>query len=319
MPLKYNRILQNKIEASVEKGLTATCRGPCSSAPCKCSWLMANYTSLENTASSINKQTIKYGWPILSIKISRRQFRQTRSSRFLPNNPYVHWILLCLDGHQQSDFTDLSTSFGSPKELRMEWGLVGSPKTFRTLMEESLVGLTLKSYVPYLNDCIIFSRTTVEQISILREVFQCFHKAEHKTGLTNCFSFQTKVPFLGHMFSKDGLQVDPEKIKVERMVPLLKHQTEVKSLLGLASYYRRCVFNFTAIARLLYSASEMFRFSPETDSPGRFWIAETPPMDDTHFDPSISPAAFPFGYQSKPFCRGCCSRSNTTWSGFILF
>ena len=154
------------------------------------------------------------------------------------------------------NFTAFSTPFGSFKWLRMPMGLTGSPNTFQYLMENILVGFTWKSSVPYLDVCIIFSRTPEEHVSRLREVFQRFHNANLKINPSKCAFFQTKVQFLGHIVSKDGLHVDPEKVDVVKKFPIPKNQTEVKSYLGLASYYRRFVSNFAAIARPLHKASE---------------------------------------------------------------
>ena len=72
--------------------------------------------------------------------------------------------------------------------------------------------------------------------------------------------------FLGHVISKDGLQVDPEKIAAVKQFPVPTKQTHVKSFLGLCSYYRRYVKHFAIIARSLHKASETstpFKWSPE--------------------------------------------------------
>ena len=146
------------------------------------------------------------------------------------------------------NFTAFSTPFGSFKWLRMPMGLSGSPNTFQNLMENILVGLKGKSCAPYLDDCIIFSRTPEEHVSRLREVFQRFHNANQKINPAKCAFFQSKVQFLGHIVSKDGLQVDPAKVDVVKRFLIPKNQTEVKSFLGLASYYRRYVSNFAALS-----------------------------------------------------------------------
>ena len=65
------------------------------------------------------------------------------------------------------------------------------------------------------------------------------------------------MQFPGHIVSKDGLQVDPEEVNVAKKFLIPKNQTEVKSFLGVASYYRRYVSNFAAIARPLHKASEI--------------------------------------------------------------
>ena len=75
-----------------------------------------------------------------------------------------------------------------------------------------------------------------------------------------------KVQFLGHIVSKDGLEVDPSKKEAVQKFPAPRSQTEVKSFLGLASYYRRFVPKSAEIARLLHKASEtstIFEWTPE--------------------------------------------------------
>ena len=75
---------------------------------------------------------------------------------------------------KSQNYTAFSTPFGSFKWLRMPMGLTGSPNTFHSLMEHVLVGLTWNITVPYLDDCIIFSKTPEELIKRLQQVFQRF-------------------------------------------------------------------------------------------------------------------------------------------------
>ena len=144
-------------------------------------------------------------------------------------------------------------------------GLPASPPVFQSLMEKLLVGLTLKSTIPYLDDCIIFSRTAEEHIERLREVFQ--RDANLKINPLKCEFFRQHVPFLGHIVSQEGIQGDPAKTSAVRQYPVPKSVTEVKSFLGLCSYYRRYVRNFASIARLLHQLTEKtkeFHWNPES-------------------------------------------------------
>ena len=164
------------------------------------------------------------------------------------------------------DYTAFSTPFGSFKWLVMPMGLTGSPPVFHSLMEKVLVGLTWKSTIPYLDDCIIFSRTAEEHIERLREVFQRFKDANLKINPLKCEFFRQHVPFLGHFVSRDGIQADPAKTSAVRQYPLPRSVTEAKSFLGLCSYYQRYVQDFAAIARSLHQVTEKtkeFHWNPE--------------------------------------------------------
>ncbi|XP_070034429.1 uncharacterized mitochondrial protein AtMg00860-like [Nicotiana tomentosiformis] len=53
---------------------------------------------------------------------------------------------------------------------------------------------------------------------------------------------------LGHVVSKEGIRVDPQKIEAVKSWPRLKTPTEIRSFLGLAGYYRRFVEGFSSVA-----------------------------------------------------------------------
>ncbi|CAG2212114.1 unnamed protein product [Mytilus edulis] len=61
---------------------------------------------------------------------------------------------------------------------------------------------------------------------------------------------------LGHIISEDGIATDPEKIKVVQNWPVPTNPTEVRSFLGLCSYYRKFIKNFASIAKCLHVLTE---------------------------------------------------------------
>ena len=145
-------------------------------------------------------------------------------------------------------------------------GLTGSPNTFQSSLEQIPIVLTWKTTVPSSDDCIVFSSTADEHIQRLKEVLERFRLANLKINPTRCEFFRTRVPFLGHIISKNGLEADPDKIAAVKKYAIPTNPTEVKPFLGLCSCYRRYVKNFAEIARPLHKASEVvasFNWPPE--------------------------------------------------------
>ncbi len=56
---------------------------------------------------------------------------------------------------------------------------------------------------------------------------------------------------MGHIVSKNGIKVNPKKVEAVADWPRLTTMIKIKSFLGLASYYKRFVSNFSKIATLM--------------------------------------------------------------------
>ena len=61
---------------------------------------------------------------------------------------------------------------------------------------------------------------------------------------------------MGHVVSKKGIHVDPSKIKAIESWSAPKTPTEIRQFLGLASYYRRFIKNFSSIAKPLTTLTQ---------------------------------------------------------------
>lgn len=96
-----------------------------------------------------------------------------------------------------------------------------------------------------------------------------FRSSGFKLKPIECVLFQKRVTYLGHIVSESGITTDPAKIERVCKWPVPANVTEIKSFLGLASYYRLFVPNFAQVARPLHKLTEAnveFLWTPECRS-----------------------------------------------------
>ena len=135
----------------------------------------------------------------------------------------------------------------------MPFGLSNAPGTFELLMVTVLQGLHWNACLVYLDDIVIFGRTEEELLQRMDIVFDRLRAAGLKLKPSKCHLFARSIDYLGHVISENGISVDPNKITAITEWPIPKSITEVRSFLGTASYYRRFVKNFVAIASPLHA------------------------------------------------------------------
>ena len=102
----------------------------------------------------------------------------------------------------------------------MPFGLCNAPATFERLMELTLVGLTWRSCLVYLDDIIVYGKTFEEALENLRLVLARIRKAGLKLKTSKCDLFRAHVPFLGRIVAQDGIYVNPAKIEAVSKWPI---------------------------------------------------------------------------------------------------
>ena len=70
-------------------------------------------------------------------------------------------------------------------------------------------------------------------------VLQRLREHQLYAKFSKCDFWLEQVGFLGHVVSKDGIAVDPEKVSAVTHWEPPKNVGEIRSFLGLAGYYRR--------------------------------------------------------------------------------
>ena len=150
--------------------------------------------------------------------------------------------------------TAFITPWGLYEWIRIPFGLTNAPACFQRFMEDCLGDLRDKICIPYLDDVIVFSPTFEDHIQHLKTVL--VHLKEHGVKLKpqKCNLFKREVTFLGRIVSAEGYKLDPSTTEPVENLKKTPPRTvgEVRKLVGLLSYYRRCIKHFSRISKPLY-------------------------------------------------------------------
>jgi hypothetical protein len=135
--------------------------------------------------------------------------------------------------------------YGLYEYLVISFGVTNAPAHFMYLMNLVFMEELGKFVVVFIDDILIFFKSKKEHEEHLRIVLQWLRDHQLYVKFSKCEFWLTEVQFLGHVVSSEGISVDPSKVRavLDWKPPRTVHQ--VRSFLGLASYYRRFIPNFS--------------------------------------------------------------------------
>ncbi|UYV78077.1 hypothetical protein LAZ67_16000034, partial [Cordylochernes scorpioides] len=140
--------------------------------------------------------------------------------------------------------TAFITPDGLYEFLVMPFGLCNAPATFERMMDKILKGLKWTMALCYLDDIVVYSKSFNEHLHRLEIILQCLDEAELRLNPKKCLFGTKRIRVFGHLVDSKGIYPDPEKIEAIAKFPTPKSITDVRSFIGLCSYYRRFIENF---------------------------------------------------------------------------
>ncbi|WMV46238.1 hypothetical protein MTR67_039623 [Solanum verrucosum] len=150
--------------------------------------------------------------------------------------------------HEDVPNTTFRTLYEHYEFLVISFRLTNAPVTFMSLMNGVFRPLLDSFFIVFIDDILVYSKSEKEHADHLRIVLNVLAKQKLYAKFSKCEFWLTSVAFLGHVVSKEGIMVDPQKIEVVKNWARPSSVTEVRSFVGLASYYHQFVKNFAAIA-----------------------------------------------------------------------
>ncbi|GFW50766.1 retrovirus-related Pol polyprotein from transposon 17.6 [Trichonephila clavipes] len=138
----------------------------------------------------------------------------------------------------------------------MPLGLCNASATFERLMETVLRGLSCKACLVYLDDIIIVGRSFEEHLKNIRRVLQKLKETSLKLSPSKCHLFWREVTYLGQIIKAEIVRIDPDKILAVKDWNCQTDVQQLRSFLGICTYYRKFVNNFSTIATPLHKLTE---------------------------------------------------------------
>ena len=94
----------------------------------------------------------------------------------------------------------------------MPFWLTNAPTYFMCLKNNVLSKYLDKFIVVFIDDVLIYSKTKEEHDEHLHIILQVLREHKLYGKFSKCDFFKDKIQYLGHVISKEGISVDPDKI-----------------------------------------------------------------------------------------------------------
>ncbi|CAI5468676.1 unnamed protein product [Closterium sp. Yama58-4] len=193
---------------------------------------------------ALNRVTIKSRYPIPRTDDLLDQLRGARYFSKIDLRGGYHQIRVFADDCHKTAFR---TRYGSYEFTVMPFGLTNAPSTFQLTMNRVFRDLLDRCVIVYLDDILIFSKTREQHLRDLDAVFKRLQENRLITKGSKCEFFKQELEFLGHVISRDGIKIDPAKIKTIQEWKAPTNVTELQSFLGFVNYVRRFIPNMAGI------------------------------------------------------------------------
>lgn len=213
---------------------------------------------------SLNKcmNTVQYPLPSIEDVLGRIGGSQIFSKIDLQNA----YLQLPLDDASKQ-FTTINTSEGLYQYNYLPFGVSSSPAIFQSFISKVLVGID--DIIVYLDDILVLTPDKERHNETLDKVFKALQAAGLKVNYSKCAFYTHSVSYLGHVFTKSGIQPDYENVRAILDAPKPVNVKQVQSFVGLCNFYSRFVKNFSQIFQPLYAMlkkGSKFEWGSEQDT-----------------------------------------------------
>ncbi|XP_041820347.1 uncharacterized protein K02A2.6-like [Chelmon rostratus] len=142
---------------------------------------------------------------------------------------------------ESQELLTIVTHKGLYRYQRLPFGITSAPALFQRAMDQILSGLP--GVQCYLDDLLITGSNEKSHLQNLEATLQRLEDYGLRVRQDKCEFFKSSVEYLGHVIDSAGLHKAPSKVKAIVEAPSPNNVTQLRSFLGLLTYYARFVPN----------------------------------------------------------------------------
>ena len=147
---------------------------------------------------------------------------------------------------------------------RLHMGYVNSGSFFTQSLYHIFAKEVRRNLIIYVDDLIAFHRSADEHISFLENIFNKFRDYNLRLHPKKMNIATSSANFLGYTLKQGGYTVDSSRCKIIKEYPVPRNARQVKTFLGISSYFRRVIRNYSqrsAALRELLAKDKKFEWS----------------------------------------------------------
>ena len=144
----------------------------------------------------------------------------------------------------------VNTHKGLFRYTRLPFGTASAPGIFQRVIESILQGI--EGAVVYLDDILITGSSEEAHLKTLDEVLSRLDRAGLRVRREKCAFMRPTVTYLGHKIDADGLHPVPDRVTAIQEAPSPKSVSQLRSFLGMLSYYSKFLPSLSTILQPLY-------------------------------------------------------------------
>ena len=141
--------------------------------------------------------------------------------------------------------TTFRTKWGTFAFRQIPFGLINTGVTFQQAMDIAFCGLMGKIVVVCLDDVTVFSKRRDDHLQHLKQIFERCKKYGISLNPKKIIFVVTEGNLLGHIITKNGIIVDPERVKAIALIPPPSSKKAMQSFLDKINCVRKFISDFT--------------------------------------------------------------------------